>query len=86
MEIKKIEYDLTVCKVKDEKSKVKDAENRANNDEDREVYLQIITSKFPSASDELKAKAKELLAETGCKKFTEEGVTVDVLKVISELF
>ena len=36
--------------------------------------------------DEIKAKAKELLAETGCKKFTEEGIPVDVLKAISELF
>ena len=73
-------------KVKAEKSKAKDVENRANNDEDREAFLQIITSKFPNASDETKAKAKELLAETGCKKFTEEGVPVDVLKAISELF
>ena len=48
--------------------------------------MQIITSKFPNASDEIKAKAKELLAETGCKKFTEEEVPVDVLKTISELF
>ena len=73
-------------KVKAEKSKAKDVENRANNDEDREAFLQIITSKFPNASDEIKAKAKELLAETGCKKFTEDGVPVDVLKAISELF
>ena len=29
---------------------------------------------------------KELLAETGCKKFTEEGIPVDILKAISELF
>ena len=73
-------------KVKAEKSKAKDVENRANNDEDREAFLQIITSKFPNASDEIKAKAKELLAETGCKKFTEEEVPVDVLEAISELF
>ena len=69
-----------------QKSKAKDVENRTNNDEDRATYLQIITSKFPDASDEVKAKAKELLADSGCKKFTEEAVPIDTLKEISELF
>lgn len=73
-------------KEKAEKSKTKDVENRANNDEDRTSYLQIITSKFPDASDEVKAKAKELLTATGCKKFTEEAVPIEALKEISELF
>ena len=73
-------------KEKAEKSKAKDVENRTNNDEDRAAYLQIITSKFPDASDEVKAKAKELLADSGCKKFTEETVPIETLKEISELF
>ena len=36
--------------------------------------------------DIIKAKAKELLADSGCKKFTEEAVPIDTLKEISELF
>lgn len=88
--------DKTIAKMKDveekerkekaEKSKIKDAENRENNDEDRAMYLQTITSKFPDASDGTKAKAKELLSETGCKKFTDESVPIKTLKAISELF
>lgn len=73
-------------KSKAEKSKEKDIENRLNTDEDRTAYLQIITSKFPYANDEVKAKAKDLLAESGCKKFTEESVPIEILRTISELF
>lgn len=73
-------------KEKAEKSKVKDVEHREDNEEDRAMYLQTITSKFPDASDDVKAQAKEMLAATGCKKFTEEAVPIETLKNISELF
>lgn len=75
-----------IRKEKAEKAKVKDAENRNNNEDDRAEYLQIITSEFSNSSDEVKAKAKELLIATGCKKFTDGDVPIEVLKEISELF
>lgn len=73
-------------KAKAEVSKSKDAENRTNNDDDRTAYLQVIASNFPDSSDEIKARAKELLTATGCKKFTEEEVPIETLKEIAGLF
>lgn len=52
----------------------------------RQSYLDTISSNFQSADADLKAKAKELLAETGVKKFTDPDLDIETLKIISELF
>jgi hypothetical protein len=45
----------------------------------RQNYLAIISDKFIKASDSVKASAKAKLAESNCKKFTDEKLPVDVL-------
>lgn len=52
----------------------------------RPEYLAIIQEKFSGADDETKANAKAMLAETGCKKFSDETIPIEVLIKISELF
>ena len=52
----------------------------------RQTYIDTISANFSSADADVKAKAKELLAESGCKKFTDEDLDIEILKTISELF
>ncbi len=63
----------------------KEKENE-NLEANRQSYLDTISSNFQSADADLKAKAKELLAEAGVKKFTDPDLDIEVLKAISELF
>ena len=55
-------------------------------EENRDDYIAIIQEKFQDADADLKKKAKELLASTGAKKFTDPEINIMVLKKISELF
>ncbi len=77
-------------KKEEEKERKKTAEiakrPKIDEDEVRCEYLSIITSKFADAKDEVKEKAKALLKESGCAKFTDENLSTEVLKEISELF
>ena len=52
----------------------------------REDFISVISANFSSADDEVKAKAKAMLAESGAKKFTDEALPIETLKAISELF
>ena len=52
----------------------------------RQDYLDIISSNFANADANIKAKAKEMLANSGVKKFTDESLDIETLKAISELF
>jgi len=79
-----------------DKAKAKKAEaysNQAKADKasaeleaNRQSYLDVISANFSSADDDVKTKAKSLLAETGIKKFTDPNLSIEVLKTISELF
>lgn len=67
-------------------AKEKDAERKANLDDDeRALLLQVITSKFPGADDDTKTKAKKVLTDSGFKKFTDGDVPVAVLKEIANI-
>lgn len=82
-------------KIKD-KAKAEKAESFSNQakaekvaaelEANRQNYIDIISANFQNADADTKAKAKELLTETGCKKFTDESLDIEVLKAISELF
>lgn len=52
----------------------------------RSEFIESISANFPNADADLKAKAKELLANAGVKKFTDEALDIKVLQQIAELF
>jgi len=70
----------------------KDQNNRAKETEleedleNREKYIEIITSKFGKAEDDIKKQAKKLLVDNGCKKFTDAELPIEVLGEIAGLF
>ena len=55
-------------------------------EENRDDYIAIIQEKFQDADADLKKKAKELLASSGVKKFTDPELNIATLKEIAELF
>ena len=55
-------------------------------EEKRGEFIAIISDNFGNADADVKAKAKELLAESGAKKFTDEALDITVLQQIAELF
>ena len=55
-------------------------------EEKRDDFLDIISTNFTSADAELKAKAKDLLNESGYKKFSDPELPIETLKTIAELF
>ena len=85
---------------KEQKIKEKDKEDKAKAysesakkakevealEDNREMYLNIISTEFSKADADIKIKAKEMLAESGCKKFSDENLDIEILKAISELF
>ena len=78
-------------KAKEEKAKAYSASAKENKklaelEDNRDKYIDIISNNFPTASDDLKDKAKEMLKDAGAKKFTDETLDIEVLKQISELF
>jgi len=55
-------------------------------EENRDNYIAIIQEKFQDADADIKKKAKELLASSGVKKFTDPDLGIIILKEIAELF
>lgn len=67
--------------------KKEEAEKQAEQDEShRDEYYNTIVNGFSNASDEIKAKAKELLAATGEPKFSSPNIPAATLRQIAELF
>jgi len=73
---------------KAEVAKKKEAEAKIEEEleENRDDYIAIIQEKFQDADADLKKKAKELLASSGVKKFTDPELNIATLKEIAELF
>lgn len=55
-------------------------------EEKRDEFIEIISANFSTADPDLKTKAKELLTEAGCKKFSDPDLPIETLKTIAELF
>jgi hypothetical protein len=70
---------------KAEKAVTADKKKKDESDENKEELIQIIVANFSNASDEIKAKAKEILANNKCSKFTEESLPISALREIVEL-
>ena len=67
--------------------KKEEAEKQAEQDEShRDEYYNTIVNGFSNASDEIKAKAKELLAATGEPKFSSPNIPAATLRQIADLF
>lgn len=66
--------------------KIRQEKTNADLEESREKYIETITSKFSKADDEIKKQAKKLLADSGCKKFTDAELSIEVLGEIAGLF
>lgn len=77
------------AEVKERKKKAEEfSEDTKENkiDEDRnEELIEIIKAKFPNASDETKAKVKEVMAEAGIENFKEVSVPTKPLEKIVEI-
>ncbi len=84
-EQKKREKDKEV-KATEASANAKAAKLEAEMEEKRSEFLSIISENFSGADKEIKDKAKEILANSGFKKFTDPELPVEVLKEISELF
>ena len=67
--------------------KKEESEKQAEQDEShRDEYYNTIVNGFSNASDEIKAKAKELLAATGEPKFSSPNIPAATLRQIADLF
>lgn len=66
--------------------KFKQEREDADDELHREEYLATIANHFSGADDETKYKAKELLASTGCAKFSDPSLPISTLKKIASLF
>lgn len=53
---------------------------------EKSEYLTIISTKFPNADSDVKAKARDMLKDAGYAKFTDPEIPVELIKTISELF
>ena len=67
-------------------AKAREQKNTEALEAKRDDFVAVISANFSSADDEVKAKAKAMLAESGAKKFTDEALPIETLKAISELF
>ena len=68
-------------------AQLKLTEKQAEQDEShRDEYYNTIVNGFSNASDEIKAKAKELLAATGEPKFSSPNIPAATLRQIADLF
>ena len=70
------------------KATVRDRAERETEAEEvnRPDYISAIQTGFSNASDDLKAKAKTMLAESGCAKFSDPNMPIATLKNIAALF
>lgn len=48
-------------------------------------YFNLIQTSFPDAREQAKLEAKKILAENGCKKFSDESLSIDALKAILDV-
>lgn len=63
----------------------KSAKENKIDEEKNEELIEIIKAKFPNASDETKAKVKEVMAEAGIENFKEVSVPTKPLEKIVEI-
>ena len=78
---------ILLAPMKVQKRKKEEAEKQAEQDEShRDEYYNTIVNGFSNASDEIKAKAKELLAATGEPKFSSPNIPAATLRQIADLF
>lgn len=78
-------------KVKEEKAKaaseqIKEDKANAKAEESREELLDAIQKGFLNATDEQKAKIKEIVSKSGLTKLTDPNMPIDILIKIKELF
>ncbi len=78
-------------KVKEEKAKaaseqIKEDKANAKAEESREELLDAIQKGFINATDEQKAKIKEIVSKSGLTKLTDPNMPIDILIKIKELF
>lgn len=85
-EVQKNLDDAVAKRTTENSAKAREKKANAELEENRQSYLDIISSNFQSADADLKAKAKELLTGAGVKKFTDPDLDIETLKIISELF
>ena len=66
--------------------KFSQAKQDEEDEQHRDEYVAVIAAKFPSASTEVKAQAKEMLANSGAAKFSSPDLPIADLKAIAQLF
>lgn len=66
--------------------KFSQAKQDEEDEQHRDEYVAVIAAKFPSASTEVKAQAKEMLANSGSAKFSSPDLPIADLKAIAQLF
>lgn len=66
--------------------KFSQAKQDEEDEQHRDEYVAVIAAKFPSASAEVKAQAKEMLANSGAVKFSSPDLPIADLKAIAQLF
>ena len=72
----KIQKELSAS-AKAKRSAEEEAEKRAE-------LFNLIQTTFPDASEENKTAAKKILVENGCKKFSDEGLSVEAMELIAK--
>lgn len=63
-----------------------DKKSAAEAESQRAILVEKIAAEFPNASEQTKAKAKALLAESGAAKFTSAELSFKTLQQIADLF
>ena len=67
-------------------AKAREEKKNADLEEHRDEFMAIIQSNFSTAEDDVKAKAKAMLADAGVKKFSDENLPITTLSEIADLF
>lgn len=80
-ETEEIDKHYAAAAMKDKEKREEDVE-----EDNREEYITRIATGFKSASDDVKNKAKEILAKTGSAKFSSPDVPIMTLKEIASMF
>lgn len=85
-EIKKRAEKEKIEKNKEAEKYSKDLKENATNEDRNDELREIIKTRFPDASDKIKASVKEIMADYGFKKFSEESIpTVALEKIVALL-
>lgn len=67
-------------------AKAREEKKNTDLEEHRDEFMAIIQSNFSTAEDDVKAKAKAMLADAGVKKFSDENLPITTLSEIADLF